>query len=80
LAKLGDDMAMGWSVSSRVSVHVGVVSQLEDEVPVMEAGCAAGVGKDSATMKPDANTATMMSARTHRARPAMVTRGNPRFR
>lgn len=67
-------MAMGWSVSSRVSVHVGVVSQLEDEMLVTEAECAAGVGKDSATMKPDANTAAMTSARIHMARTDTVTR------
>jgi hypothetical protein len=71
---LGDDMAMGWSVSSRVSVHVGVVSQLEDGVLVTEAECAAGVGMVTATTNTEANTAAMTSARIHMARTDTVTR------
>jgi hypothetical protein len=74
LATSGDYMAMGWSVSSRVSVHVGVVSQLEDGVLVTEAECAAGVGMVTATTNTEANTAAMTSARIHMARTDTFTR------
>ena len=71
---------MGWSVSWRVSTHVGAVSQLATLMPTTEAGWAAVGDRDSPTMTIDAKTAVITTARTHGTRPAAVTRGNLRLR